>query len=646
MNKAWQQANRQQLLADLQLIAQSLLQQAETSAKPEDNFSNVNAAELAEVDRLPSALAQLCTRFKLSEFERKVLLLCVGMELRNDFALLCANALPEGLPYPTPALALSAFPEGDWQAFASNAPLLRWQLVELANGASLMHKRLFINERIWQYLLGLPGFDARLEGIIQPLKHEDVLNSAQADLVSKMLELWPEKQLEPQQVCMNLYGSDDEAKEQVAVEFCRRLKRQPYQIAARLLPSQAHDLEYLQRLLLREVLLNDSLYVVTWHNVAAHDFNRLSGLVNKLSGHCLLLGKEPLADFDYPVVNLHVSSLSYTEQLTLWQQLLHAEHNPGITNLGKLAMQFNLTARQIKTIATAVNAAPAGENEKRLWDYCRQQARRQVSNMIKQIEPKAGWENLVLPPAQLALLHSITAHVKQRYKVYQEWGFAVKHTRGLGTCVLLAGPSGTGKTLTAEVLAKELQLDLYQVDLSAVISKYIGETEKNLEKVFSEAESSGAVLLFDEADALFGKRSEVKDSRDRYANIEVGYLLQRIESYRGLSILTTNLKDSIDDAFIRRFHFILQVSFPNAEQRLQIWQQIFPPQAAVKDLDFTGLAQLNITGGNITSIALNAAFIAAEAAEPITMTHTLQAVRNEYAKLRQTLTETELANWV
>ena len=199
--------------------------------------------------------------------------------------------------------------------------------------------------------------------------------------------------------------------------------------------------------------------------------------------------------------------------------------------------------------------------------------------------------------------------------------------------------------MAAEVLAGELSLDLYRIDLSSVVSKYIGETEKNLRRVFDAADTGGAILLFDEADALFGKRSDVKDSHDRYANIEVSYLLQRMEAYRGLAILTTNMRSALDAAFLRRLRFIVQFPFPDAIQRAQIWRQVFPKNAPTCGLNPDRLAQLNVAGGNIRNMALTAAFIAADRNEPVGMSHVLLAARSEYAKLEKPLTESEIAEW-
>jgi SpoVK/Ycf46/Vps4 family AAA+-type ATPase len=281
-----------------------------------------------------------------------------------------------------------------------------------------------------------------------------------------------------------------------------------------------------------------------------------------------------------------------------------------------------------------------------LWEACRVSARSRLDDLAQRIDPTAEWSDLVLPENQLQTLHEIAAQVHQRAKVYESWGFSSKGTRGLGISALFAGASGTGKTMAAEILAADLRLDLYRIDLSQVVSKYIGETEKNLRRVFDAAEESGAVLLFDEADALFGKRSEVKDSHDRHANIEVSYLLQRMESYRGLAILTTNLKSVLDPAFLRRIRFVVQFPFPDMGQRAQIWRRVFPESTPTENLDVNKLARLNVAGGNIRNIALNAAFLAAHAGESVRMSHLLHAARNEYSKLEKPLTETESRDWV
>jgi SpoVK/Ycf46/Vps4 family AAA+-type ATPase len=258
----------------------------------------------------------------------------------------------------------------------------------------------------------------------------------------------------------------------------------------------------------------------------------------------------------------------------------------------------------------------------------------------------ATWDDLVLAETQKQILRQLAAQARYRMTVYESWGFAEKGRRGLGISALFAGASGTGKTLAAEVLARELGLDLYRIDLSGVVSKYIGETEKNLKQVFDAAEEGGVLLLFDEADALFGKRSEVKDSHDRYANIEVGYLLQRMENFQGLAILTTNLKASLDKSFQRRLRFTVDFPFPDAAQREAIWRRVFPARTPLKDVDSRLLAQLNMTGGNIRNIALNSAFLAAEAHSAVAMEHLLQAARLEAVKIERPLSDAETRGWV
>jgi SpoVK/Ycf46/Vps4 family AAA+-type ATPase len=269
-----------------------------------------------------------------------------------------------------------------------------------------------------------------------------------------------------------------------------------------------------------------------------------------------------------------------------------------------------------------------------------------MDELGRRIEPEAGWDDLVLHERQTSVLREIVAHVRQRATVHQEWGFAATLRRGLGVTALFAGGSGTGKTLAAEVMAKELGLDLFVIDLSQVVSKYIGETEKNLRKVFDAAERGGALLLFDEADALFGKRSEVKDSHDRYANLEVSYLLMRMEAYRGLAILTTNMKKALDTAFMRRIRFVVDFPFPAEHERAEIWRRVLPPQAPVKDIDPRLLAQLTVAGGSIRNIALSGAFLAAEEGDRLQMRHMLAAARTEYLKLERSLTPGEVRGWV
>ena len=294
----------------------------------------------------------------------------------------------------------------------------------------------------------------------------------------------------------------------------------------------------------------------------------------------------------------------------------------------------------------ARNAQAQGENAQeslaqQLWKGCLASTRPRLDTLAQRLEVKATWDDIVLPPEELNSLHQIAEQVQHRAMVYDEWGFRQRMNRGLGVSALFAGESGTGKTMAAEVIANDLQLNLYRIDLSAVVSKYIGETEKNLRRLFDAAEDGGAILFFDEADALFGKRSEVKDSHDRYANIEINYLLQRLEAYRGLAILATNIKSALDVAFMRRLRFIVNFPFPGLKERRVMWQKVFPQQTPIEELDFHRLAQFNLTGASIHNIALNAAFLAAKAGTPVGMEWVLAAARTEFRKLDKPINEAD-----
>ena len=269
----------------------------------------------------------------------------------------------------------------------------------------------------------------------------------------------------------------------------------------------------------------------------------------------------------------------------------------------------------------------------------------QMRDHAVKIDPRREWGDLVLPADQIAQLHEMCDQMKYRHVVLGEWGFDRKLSMGKGLNALFAGPSGTGKTMAAEVIARDLGLDLYKIDLSTVMSKYVGETEKNLERIFGAARNSNAILFFDEADALFGKRSEVRDAHDRYANVEISYLLQRMEAYDGLVILTSNLSKNMDEAFVRRMHFTVEFPYPDVEDRQRIWAIAFPVEAPLEaDIDVGLLAErYRLTGGNIRNIALTAAFLAARDGGVIGMEHVLWATRREFQKMGRLANEREFA---
>jgi SpoVK/Ycf46/Vps4 family AAA+-type ATPase len=265
----------------------------------------------------------------------------------------------------------------------------------------------------------------------------------------------------------------------------------------------------------------------------------------------------------------------------------------------------------------------------------RRHSRRHLAELARAIVPRAGWDDLVLPADRTAQLREVADQVRHRAVVHETWGFDAKLHTGKGLVVLFSGPPGTGKTMAAEVLAHTLGLDLYAIDLSAMVSKYIGETEKNLARIFADAASSNAILFFDEADALFGRRSAVRDAHDRYANIEISYLLQRVEAHDGVVVLASNLRKNMDDAFVRRLHATVEFPVPGAADRLRIWRRIWPAATPLgADVDLERLAgEVEVAGGHIRNIAVAAAFLAAADGGVVTMEHVRRATGREFQKM-------------
>jgi hypothetical protein len=354
------------------------------------------------------------------------------------------------------------------------------------------------------------------------------------------------------------------------------------------------------------------------------------------------------AELDVPVLCFEFPRLGHAGQAQLWARTLGGTALAPDVDLAALAGAFRLSAAQIRdAAATARNLAYArslGDELVTAADLaaaCRMHSAPRLESLARQIAPRDGWDDLVLPAERLAQLRELCDQARHRATVYERWGFDRKLALGKGLIALFAGPSGTGKTMAASIIAGELGLDLYAIDLSTVVSKYIGETEKHLAAIFAEAESSSAVLFFDEADALFGKRSEVHDAHDRYANLEVAYLLQRIEAYEGIVILATNLRKNIDEAFVRRLQFIVDFPLPGEAERRRIWEQIWPPELPRdKGLDLVLAARrFEIPGGSIRNIALGAAFLAASNGGVVGMRQLLHAARREYQKMGKVVSD-------
>ncbi|MDX1546711.1 MAG: ATP-binding protein [Rhodothermales bacterium] len=643
----WAEANQRYLTAAVQGVRAHLERHAGAAGPPDDGAASRALAEAAALLPAPAALDTVCGAFNLSPFERSVLVLCAGVELEASFAAL-VGSMPQGGEAPTFALALAALPEAHWSALTPGAPLRRWRLVEVGTGARLVESPLRIDERVLHYLAGLYSLDAHLAGFVEPVPFEDGhLAPSQEALAEAVAAVW--RGVEGPMPVVQLTGAAAAGKRAVAAAATARLGLRLHVLPAHALPAGPHDLDVLMRLWEREAVLSRSALLIDADAAASGEARpepRLVQFLQTTGGALFVATPERLLLDHRPSVTFEPGKPSAAEQRTLWSTFLEDRAAALNGHIDRLAGHFDLTPAAIEAACRLAAATEdAGDLGGRLWEACRTQARPRLADLAERIEPAATWDDLVLPALQAQTLREVAVHVRRRMTVYEAWGFGARSARGLGISALFAGPSGTGKTMAAEVLAHDLHLDLYRIDLSRVVSKYIGETEKNLARVFDAAEAGGAILLFDEADALFGKRSEVKDSHDRYANIEVSYLLQRMEAYRGLAILTTNLKSALDDAFLRRLRFVVTFPFPAAEQRAAIWARIFPAQTPTHGLDPAKLARLNVTGGNIRNIALGAAFLAAEEGTPVGMAHLLRAARTEYAKLERPLTDAEIRGW-
>jgi hypothetical protein len=609
----------------------------------------------------PAALDTIGASFGLSVFERDVLLLTAGMELDAGFAPACAAA--QGDPrraYPTFGLALAVLPQAHWSAVLPSAPLRRWRLLEVGQGDTLMTSHLRIDERILHYLAGLSYVDERLAGFVDIVDSEEEhrLIPAHRLMADKIAALFSTPNVARKRPHVQLCGGDRLTKRLIATAASEAMGCRLYRLVASSLPAAPQELDMVIRLWTREAVLTRSILLVEHEGTDASEVGRDRAFNAFLDGFCtplILSVRERREAGHADCLPLEVELPSQQERRQLWTEVLGRSAPACHAAVESVSRQFHVSASVIRAAGVALSSMEGERDGKlfneqeqadRLWEICRRQARPPLDELAQRIEPSATCEDLVLPEPQRRILHEIAMHVRQRNMVYETWGFAAKGSRGLGISALFAGASGTGKTMAAEVLAHSLRLDLYRIDLSQVVSKYIGETEKNLRKVFDAAEGAAAILLFDEADALFGKRSEVKDSHDRYANVEVSYLLQRMEAYRGLAILTTNMKGALDQAFLRRIRFVVQFPFPDPAQRSEIWRRIFPRAVPTEGLDWERLARLNVAGGHIRNIAMNAAFLAADEGEPVGMRHLLQAARGEYAKLEKPLSDAEIGRWV
>lgn len=641
--------------------------------------ADYQAQQLIETAGQSLRLVRLTETFNLDRFELDVLLICLAptLDLRYErlYAFLQDDVTRKR---PTVNLALDLLVEpGPTRLkklihFADESPLFKYRLLERSSEsgpdhAPLLGQTLRVDEAIVAWLLGRyqPHADLVSHAHLIAPQEGDTDNFLAAQVQSALARV-AQTQVRPLLV---FYGPDRVSQEAAARLLARQLSRPVLMVD--LVGVAQTDLTPVRalRLALRDARLTGALpCLLGWDGYLTREGSNylLPELLIELCDYpdlAIVAGRAHWqaegVERTRPVFWLECPLPTYHQRLDLWyhfltlnpsdsQPLGQSMPDHSSLDLAALAGQFALTTGQIRdAVASARDMAlqrGEGLQNQDLFTAARAHSNPRLASLARKIVPRYTWSDLILPADQLSILHELVSTVRGRPLVLEQWGVGKKLASSAAVTALFAGDPGTGKTMAAEVIAAELNLDLYKIDLSSLVSKYIGETEKNLERVFSEAESSNAILFFDEADSIFGKRSEVKDAHDRYANIEVSYLLQRMESYDGVTILATNLRSNLDEAFTRRLQFIIDFPFPEQDYRLRIWQTLFPPEVPrTPDLDFTLLARrFKLTGGNIRNIIISASYLAASNGGQVSMEHLLHGARRELQKMGRLVNEADM----
>lgn len=635
------------------------------------------------------SLIQLARTFRLSPFELQVVVICLAPELHRKYDRLYAY-LQDDISRKKPSvdliLTLLCPIQGDrsspdlsdrWRSrayFLETAPLFHFDILQTIDdpqspsGVSDLGRFLRLDGRMLNYLLGNHQIDRRLANLVtshspsQTLDQVLVDPSAKTQLAHLLHRHFSPLSQERHRVVVYLQGAAGIGKRELALGACAQLNCPLLYFDLEMLLARELEAETLLRLAFREgLLLQAALYfdhldrLIGDESKARVILKLLARVMADYGWLAFLAGEKPWHPQDlfesmvFQAIALPLPDMAL--RTNLWKQSLE-KHLPAVdeTWANQLANQFRLTPGQIRSAVTmAIDqcAFTDGQPDLGLADLytaCRKQSNQKLSELAAKVEPRYGWQDLILSDDKLAQLKEICSQSRHHYQVFANWGFDRKLSHGKGLSALFSGPPGTGKTMAAEVIAHDLEVDLYKVDLAGVVSKYIGETEKNLSRIFQEAETSNAILFFDEADALFGKRTEVSDAHDRYANIETSYLLQKMEEYEGIVILATNLRENMDVAFTRRLRFIVEFPFPDDASRRLIWKIHFPPEAPLsEDVDYEFLARkFQIAGGNIKNIVLNAAFYAAEDGGIIGIEHILRGTQREFEKVGKLWQEVKL----
>jgi AAA+ superfamily predicted ATPase len=620
-------------------------------------------------------LKWLADTFGLSEFDTDIVLIALAPEIDPRYGRIYAylqDNVSRRRPSVDLVLNLLCASQEDKLArqvhFSPDAPLLRNGLIQLLPDTDQLQPPLLahyikLDDQVVRLLLGSESTDPRLASFCHITQPTDISRSTFSDdcQVDALIAGIIAAQESDQSVRLYFYGPRGSGKRQTTEDIATKLNMPVLvaDLARAVAPSR--DWALIFRLVFREAWFRGALLYLDGLDAfqsseQALTFRQLLEVLVRDPGITIMAGTRPWTapgNLALGVVTVPFGIPSAEKRRAIWQGCLkEMSLTCDADAITALADRFCLTQGQIcEATATVHNQAFWRNGGKatdlivsELYAAARAQSSQHLAALAYKVEPKYDWKNIVLPADTIAQLKEMCQRVTYRQRVMDEWGFDEKLSLGKGVNALFAGPSGTGKTMAAEIIARELELDLYKIDLSGVVSKYIGETEKNLDRIFSAAENANAILLFDEADALFGRRSEVRDSHDRYANIEISYLLQKMEQYKGIAILATNLRQNLDEAFIRRLAFTIHFPFPDETSRQQIWSGIWPemtPLANNVNMDYLA-RQFKLSGGNIKNIALAASFLAAADGNLVTMEHLFQAIRREYQKMGKSLSNEEL----
>ncbi|MGG6297723.1 ATP-binding protein [Leptolyngbya sp. AN02str] len=646
-------------------------------------YSPARSNDLPSSQVKPSSrLGMLQHQLSLTAFELDIILIALAPELDRRYEQIYAYLQQDGRGIrPSVNLVLNLLCADAAEKlqrrshFAPSAPLRHHALLHLSppqpsNHTTLLAQEVNLDPAIARYLLDETGLDADLSPFCSLI--QTPLPPPQTNLPAALLQQIEIILKQEQGAIANaassahtirlyLQSADPVLPHQFVQALAHHLDRPLLTVDLESLAQQPDQLPQRLRRLRRDAWLQNTLLYLhpvgsLYQDSTPTFYPLLTNLLAETYGPIILSGRQPWqpsSDRSLGIVTISLPPLSFGDRCACWTtHLATAKLTVEPTTIAALADRFRLTSTQIQdAIATTQNQLKYGLElasiEALLFKAVRSQSANQLTKLAQPIQPRYTWQDLVLPDAQLAQLRDICAHLQHRHQVFDTWGFERKLSLGKGINALFAGPPGTGKTMAAEVIAHALGLDLYKIDLSQVVSKYIGETEKSLNRIFTAAGTANAVLLFDEADALFGKRTEVKDAHDRYANIETSYLLQKMEEYEGIAILTTNLQSNMDDAFVRRLRFIVEFPMPGVEERRRIWQQIWPASLPLdKDVNLDFLAEnLDIAGAVIRNIALQAAYLAAAANKQVSMAQVIPAVRLEYQKMGKILMRDDLKEY-